>query len=222
MRKVVLLRARSYVDLWLRDVIAQTVAPFVDLNARMSLIMFMVAVVYLGPKLSADAALSTALQSTQTVWLMLLSFPLFAALNALCAPFRVLRAERAAGRWFGDRFVLHEPRVAVSVLVNASHNDRATRFWLPGIPRAAFVWYELQCEIPGRVGAVLTAAYELAERSQQAAMKAKGWPAWSGSGGTRISNNGQLSLVTSVQPETVLSTVRVLIRGWSLGDDIAI
>jgi hypothetical protein len=210
-------RLARYLRLWILDVLNETKGPLTDAPALLNYLGVLILLAVLSPRWGPARQLDVAIAQTEAVQVVLWSLPAFVLLNAVRAVFRVPKQERARGIWRGDRFVYHEPRVVLTVLVNEEDNGRANRFLPPDdVPRSALVWYVIDVDrFDNRVTAALVFAYENVEA---------GWRT-SGShlprGGIRLSANGKLSLVTRAEPNSTLTTVRVLITAWSVGAGIA-
>lgn len=207
-------RASRWLRLWFWDAVEQTAAPLTDSAALLAYIGTMVLVAVLGPRWGPDRQVDAAISATQAIIVFLWSLPVFFAVNLVRAIFRIRQRERALGAWLGDRFVYHEPRLALMVLVNEQDNARAHRFRLPDLPVDAFVWYEIATDRhDDRLACSLSFSFEHAEAVERGRNLTRG--------AMRISGNGMLSLVTKAQPSSTLSTVRVYVTAWGVGKDFA-
>lgn len=204
-------RTKRYARQWVRDAVAETIAPLTDTNARLNYIGVFVVLLLLSPRRGADKQMASLLTTLEVVETALYSIPVFFLLNFVFALFRVRKKERELGEWFGPRFVYHEPRRLITALVDEQNNHKPLRFSIDDAEHGALVSYVIETDrTDTRVKA------ELAWPGGQRPMDF-GVPMNLPRGSFRLPKSREMSLLTNVEPESTLSTVRVFMTNWEVG-----
>ena len=213
MINALLLRKRllRYLRLWLRDAIAETAAPLTDTNSRLNFIAVLVLVYFLAPKRNPDAQILSVISNLQTLETLLYSVPIFFALNLIFAVFRVRKKECELGEWFGSRFIYHQPRRLFTVLVDERDNGNPFSFSVDDAEDGSLVSYAIETDRTDR-----RATVELAWPGGQRPMDF-GRPMNMPKGSFRLPPSREMSLLSHVEPQSTLTTVRVFMTGWEIG-----
>lgn len=197
--------------MWLRDAIAETVAPLTDGNARLNYLAVLVVLFLLSPEWTSDKRLSWFAGELDAVIAIILSIPLFFLLNLVFGFFRVRKQELALGGWFGSRFIYHEPQRLFTALVDEKDNGKVFPFEIQDVENGALVSYAIETgRTDGRV------KVELAWPGGQRPMDF-GAPMNFPKGSFRLPTSRKMSLLTHVEPQSTATTVRVFMTGWELG-----
>ena len=204
-------RLLRYLRLWIRDAIAETAAPLTDTNARLNFIAVLVLVYFLAPKRSSDTKILTVISNLQALETLLYSIPIFFAFNLIFSAFRVRKSERELGEWFGPRFIYHQPKRVFTVLVDERDNGNPFRFSVDDAEDGALVSYAIETDRTDRRVLV-----ELAWPGGQRPMDL-GRPMNLPKGSFRLPPSRQMSLLSHVEPQSTLTTVRVFMTGWEVG-----
>lgn len=208
---VLLMRARRYVKACIHDTFSQTMAPLTDASARLNYIGVLIVLLLLSPRGGPDKQLSfltTALEGLETA---LYAVPAFLLVNLVCALFRVRANERNLGKWFGTRFIYHEPVRLATVLVDEQDNGKHLRFAIDGPEDSSLVSYIIETDRRDN-----RAKVELAWPNGKRPMEC-GTPMQHPRGSFRLPKSRDMALMTHVEPQSTVTTVRVFMTGWEVG-----
>ena len=204
-------KARRYLRLWVRDAIAETLAPLTDSNARLYYIGVVVLIFLLAPRRGIEADISAKITALQGFENFLYSLPVFLLLNLFFGVFRVAKGERQKGEWFGNRFVYHQPVRLLTVLVDELDNEKPIKFKITDAEDDSLVSYIIETDRMDRRVKV-----ELAWPGGKRPMDF-GSPRDSSRGSFRLPNERAMSLLCNIEPASTVTTVRVYMTSWELG-----
>lgn len=210
-RTVIWTRTKRYARLWLWDAMAETLAPLTNRNARLNYLAVLVVLLLVSPEWGPDKRLSWFASKVNAVEAIALSVPLFFFLNLALGIFRIRKQERELGRWFGPRFVYHEPQLLLTVLVDETDNGRVIPFEIKDAENGALVSYVIETDRTDK-----RAKVELAWPNGHRIM-GFGMPMNLPKGSFRLPKCRKMSLLTHVEPESTVTTVRVFMTGWEVG-----
>ncbi|WP_157954224.1 hypothetical protein [Saccharospirillum mangrovi] len=208
---VIWVRAKRYFKQWIRDAISQTTAPLWDNNARLNYVGFLVAIFLLFPQWSADARVSWAGTTINGLTTIIYSIPLFFLANLVFSIFRIRKNEKMIGAWFGNRFIYHEPLRLLTVLVDENDNENPFVFAINDAEDDSLVSYVIKTDrIDNR--AKVEIAWARGFRPMDCG-KPMNIPKCS----IRLPKGRKMSLITNVEPNSTVTTVRVFMTGWEVG-----
>lgn len=136
---------------------------------------------------------------------------MFFLLNLVFAAFRVRRQEHDQGNWFGTRFIYHEPVRLFTALVDERDNGKVLKFPLADAEDGTLVSYVIETDRSDNRIRV-----ELAWPRGQRAIDF-GVPMNLPRGSFRLPKSREMSLLTHVEPQSTVTTVRVFMTGWEVG-----
>jgi hypothetical protein len=210
---VVWARTKRYVRLWLRDAIAQTIAPLTDTNARLNYIGVLVVLFLLSQQWSLDRLSSWVDTTFNSMEIFVYSVPVFFMLNLVFALFRVRKNEKELGEWYGSRFVYHEPRRLLTVMVDENDNDKHWSFGVEDAEGGSLVSYFIETDRTDN-----RAKVELAwPGGQRMISLGNRGPMNLPKGSFRLPESRRMSLLTHIEPQSTATTVRVFMTGWEVG-----
>lgn len=129
------------------------------------------------------------------------------------APFVVLRKEALEGRWIGNRFVFHQPKLVFVQRCRATGKMEKYPFHCSGAEPDSFIHYELQADgyinrelISAAVtGDIILGSFSVPGAGLQQA-------------GCRIGADGMAMLVVTMREDAASQTLRVFILDFSIGN----
>ena len=127
---------------WLRGLRA----PFVSAGALFGYLSVLISLVMVHQLLGEQAMIERSLGMLNSVWLALLSFPIWAIGCAAFAPHSAIAAERKKGSWDGERFIYFEPRLLVTTEFKETDNGMEAVFNADDIPAGAVVDYKIEID----------------------------------------------------------------------------
>lgn len=204
-------RARRYFRLWIRDAISETAAPLSDTSARLNYIGFLVVLFLIFPQWTLEEKATWFEASINGLIVIIYSIPLFFLANLLFSIFRVKKNEDNLGKWFGNRFIYHEPRRLLTVLVDEYDNEKPSIFPIHDAESGSLVSYVIYTDRTDN-----RAKVEIAWPKGHRALDF-GQPMNLPKGSFRLPTERKMSLITNVEPNSTVTTVRVFMTGWELG-----
>ena len=205
------IRARRYFRLWIRDAISETAAPLSDTSARLNYIGFLVVLFLIFPQWNIEEKATWIEASINGLIVILYSVPLFFIANLIFSIFRVKKNEQNLGEWFGNRFIYHEPQRLLTVLVDENDNETPKVFPIHDAETNSLVSYVIQTDRADN-----RAKVELAWPKGQRALDF-GQPMNLPKASFRLPPERKMSLITNVESNSTVTTVRVFMTGWELG-----
>ncbi|WP_394171345.1 hypothetical protein [Saccharospirillum alexandrii] len=208
-----IVRAKRYLRLWVRDAISETVAPLSDTSARLNYIGFLVVLFLIFPQWTLEEKATWLKALINGLIVILYSIPLFFLANLIFSIFRVKKKEASLGEWFGSRFIYHEPQRVLTVLVDENDNETPIVFPIHDAESGSLVSYVIQTDRADN-----RAKVEIAWPKGHRALDF-GQPMNLPKGSFRLPTERKMSLITNVERNSTVTTVRVFMTGWELGKD---
>jgi hypothetical protein len=166
---------------------------------------------FAGEKAASDRSTLFAAGALATIF----ALPVWAAVVALAAPFRVLGEEHKIGGWKDNKFIYLERKLLVTTEVEAGDNQ--VNFDVKDIPAGAVVDYRIDIEGPAsRLNCVIFGAYYV--RPIEEIME---WTRFALEGKAVVRKNKTLSLLCRSAAQTVPAIVRVYALSWAIDPNIS-
>jgi len=204
-------RTKRYARLWLRDAVAETIAPLTDINARLNYIGVLVVLLVLLPHWQEKKQLAWFTGTYDALEAIVYSIPLFFLLNLFFAIFRIQKKEKQLGSWFGPRFIYHKPQQLLTVLVDEKDNGKSFIFDIKDAEDNAIISYAIETDRTDKRVKV-----ELAWPNGEKLIDS-GNPMNFTKGSVRLTKSRTMAIITNIEPCSTVTTVRVFMTGWEIG-----
>ena len=131
------------------------------------------------------------------------AIPIWLALNAIVAPLRVLKQEKDKGRWYGSRFVYHEPELVRTFQIGPEEHGHSFEIKVKDAEPNTLVTFRLTHSGGlgvGQIGMFLPQGVMGGEQIT----------------GVRIDDRRRTKLIVEVPKDSVPTTIRIHMLSWEI------
>lgn len=205
-------KAKRWLRAWWTVTAEDTLAPIVDANARLNVIAIIILLAILLPPKGYEVWSKQVISTRDSLLPFLLAFPIFVAINAVLGIFKTSKFLRERGEWFGPRYVYHSPVHLLTLRVSHLDNDTLHAFKLSDVEADSLA--EIIVEIDrsdSRVKAQVVHEHGKTSLPWE-------WIQPTTRTSLRVSKSKRLVLRTNAATEATMTTIRVYVASWEVGD----
>ncbi len=143
MEKPLYIKASRYARLWFVILVRDTFSPFIERTEILRFLTLPSFLLLLSFAIDTDELAAEFTRLDVSLLALAVTFPVWVALNAIIALFKVPIEENRKGQWFGNRFVYHSPLQVFTTLVSPKDDWKSFTFKVKDSEPSTFVQFQI-------------------------------------------------------------------------------